>query len=191
MTNQKKGAQIGVFHILKSVVDAKVSGLQDRVSAGKRAQTEYPILVDNIKALRQYVMNSRTFDPSEYYEAAADLDDKEMQLDGIQKRIDNGRTAERELTHVASFNQTYGAVCKKHNNASRIHELRAVADELEECMSHLEDKIWACQINMDNTSRAPYVVAQAHADAAKYHEEYNELENRMSKIKEQINQLTK
>lgn len=191
MTNQKKGAQIGVFHILKSVVDAKVPVLQDRVSAGKRAQTEYPILVDNIKALRQYVMNSRTFDPSEYYEAAADLDDKEMQLDGIQKRIDNGRTAERELAHVASFNQTYDAVCKKHNNASRIHELRAVADELEERMSHLEDKIWACQINMDNTSRAPYVVAQAHSDADDYVAQYQEVEERLLKVMGQIKQLKK
>lgn len=191
MTNQKKGAQIGVFHILKSVVDAKVPKLQDRVSAGKRAQTEYPILVDNIKALRQYVMNSRTFDPSEYREAAADLDDKEMQLGGIQKRIDNGRAAERELAHVASFNQTYGAVCKKHNNASRIHELRAVADELEERMSRLEDKIWACQINMDNASRAPYVVAQAHSDADDYVAQYQEVEERLLKVMEQIRQLEK
>ncbi len=191
MTDQKKVAPIGVFHILKSVVDAKVPKLQDRVSAGKRAQTEYPILVDNIKALRQYVMNSRTFDPSEYREAAADLDDKEMQLDGIQKRIDNGRTAERELAHVASFNQTYGAVCKKHNNASRIHELRAVADELEERMSHLEDKIWACQINMDNTSRVPYVVAQSHSDADDYVAQYQEVEERLLKVMEQIRQLEK
>lgn len=191
MTDQKKVAPIGVFHILKSVVDAKVPKLQDRVSAGKRAQTEYPILVDNIKALRQYVMNSRTFDPSEYREAAADLDDKEMQLDGIQKRIDNGRTAERELAHVASFNQTYGAVCKKHNNVSRIHELRAVADELEERMSHLEDKIWACQINMDNTSRVPYVVAQSHSDADDYVAQYQEVEERLLKVMEQIRQLEK
>lgn len=191
MENQKKGAQIGVFHILKSVVDAKVPRLQDRVSAGKRAQAEYPILVDNIKALRQYVMNSRTFEPSECREAAADLDDKEMQLDGIQKRIDNGRTAERELAHVASFNQTYGAVCQKHNNASRVRELRAVADELEERMSRLEDKIWACQINMDNASRAPYVVSQAHSDADDYAAQYQDVEERLSMVMAQIKQLEK
>lgn len=190
MANQKKCAQIGVFHILKSIVDTKVPRLHDRVSAGKRAQTEYPILVDNIKALRQYVMNCRAFDPAEYREAAADLDDKEMQLDGIQKRINNGAAAERELAYAAVFNQTYDTVCKK-NDASRIYELRALADELEERMSRTEDKIWACQVNMDNASRAPYIVAQAHSDADKYLAQYQELEDRLLQVRTQIKQLEK
>lgn len=191
MTNQKKGAQIGVFHILKSVVDAKVPVLQDRVSAGKRAQTEYPILVDNIKALRQYVMNSRTFDPSEYYEAAADLDDKEMQLDGIQNRIVRGQHAEQDLKIVQQFNSNYNSACKIHKNASRIRALQELFDELCEQQYCLDEKVAACEVNMDSASRLPEFIEQAHADAAKYREEYNELEKRMSKIKEQINQLTK
>lgn len=191
MTNQKKGAQIGVFHILKSIIDTKVPGLNDRVSAGKRAQAEYPILVDNIKSLRRYAMNCRSFDPAERRDAEADLDDKEMQLDGIQKRIENGQSAERELVHIASFNQTYNTVCQKYNNVSYICELCAVADELEERMSHLEDKIWACQINMDNASRAPYVVAQAHSDADYYAAQYQEVEKRLLKVRAQIKQLQK
>lgn len=189
MATKNQGAQIGVFHILKSVVDGKLPGLQESVAVGKRAQTEQPILVDNIKSLRQYVSNCRAFDPSEYREATADLDDKEMQLDGIQRRIDSGRTAERELAYAALFNTTYNTVCKRHNNASRIRELKKLREELYERQYRLDDKIWACQLNMDLACRLPGLVNQAQEDANKYMTQYNELAARIQAINTEIEQL--
>ncbi len=191
MTNQKKGAQIGVFHILKSIVDTKVPGLHDTVSAGKRAQVEYPVLVDNIKAQRQYIRNCRIFDPSEYREATADLDDKEMQLDGIQKRIDNGRAAERELSAAQSFNTTYNTILKKHHNNTRIRGLNALKYSLYDQLYQLDDKIWGCQINMDLSCRSHDLVTQAQSDMDIYMKEYSELEERIKKINQKIEQLQK
>ena len=87
MSNQKKRAPVAVFNVLKSIVDAKVPVLHANIEGGKRAQAEYPILCDNIVALRQVIMNSRTCDAAERREAEDDLYDKELQLQGFRQLV--------------------------------------------------------------------------------------------------------
>lgn len=188
MSNQKK-AKIGVFHILKSVVDAKTAPLHYVVETGRRAQAEYPVMCEHIAALHQVISNCRTFDPNERREAEQDLEDKEVQLTGIQNRIERAQSAKNVLSDACKFNSIYTEVCNAHNNAAYIKELKGIAEELEEKMCVLEDKIWACQINMDPTSRAPYIVAQAQADADEYAAQYQDLETRLQAARNKIRQL--
>ncbi len=190
MSNQKK-TPITVFHILKSIMDAKAKSSAEQVDAGRRAAAELPIMKEHVMALRQVISNCRTFDPIEHREAEEDLEDKELQLVGVQNRIIRGQHAEQDLKIIQQFNSNYNSACKIHKNGPRIRELQELIDELCERQYCLDDKVAACEVNMDSASRLPEFVEQAHADSAKYREEYNELEKRMSKIKEQINQLTK
>lgn len=188
MLNKKK-TPIAVFNILKSVMDAKAKLLNEQLDAGRRATAELPIMKEHISALRQVILNCRTFDPSERREAEEDLEDKELQLVGIQNRIERGQRAEQELKLVQQFNTDYISICKMHLNAPRIHELNDLFYELCERQYRLDEKIIACEINMDAASRLPGFVEQARIDAAKYSEEYNDLEKRKSEIRKQIEEL--
>lgn len=190
MSNQKQ-TPIGVFHVLKSVVDFKRQTAISHIDMAKRATAEYPILCEHVTALNHYIRNCRTFDPYEQREAELELADKEYQLQGIQSKISRGQTAKQELVHTENFYNIYHDVIKQHFVAPRIQELREHIALIEARMDTLDDKIWACETDMDSSCRASLYVEQAHSDAEKYREEYNELENRMSKIKEQIHQLTK
>jgi len=68
MSNQKK-TPIAVFHILKSIMDAKAKSSEGQAAAGRRAAAELPIMKEHIMALRQVISNCRTFDPIERREA--------------------------------------------------------------------------------------------------------------------------
>lgn len=191
MSNQKKGTPIAVFNILKSIMDAKAKTLNEQVATGRRAKDEQPILQEHIMALRQVISNCRAFDPSERREAEEDLEDKESQFLAVRDRIACGQRAEQELANVHSFNVTYNTACALCVNAGRIRELESQVAEIENKMDVLDEKIWACEINMDDTSRSSETVAQAHSDAAEYMAQYRDLEKNVYKIKEQIKQLKK
>lgn len=190
MSNHKK-APFAVFNILNSIIKAKAAPLEQQVAAGRRAKDERPILQDHIKALRQVISNCRTFDPSERREAEDDLEDKELQLQGIQNRILRGNLAEQDLQHVHKFNDVYSTAYKMHINAPRIRELMVLAEEIEFRMSVLEEKIWSCEINIDTICRSPEFVSQAQYDVDKYFSQHRDLEQRLFEIKMKLKELQK
>lgn len=189
--SDKKNTPISVFCVLKSLMDTKETKLTSDIDAANRATTEYPVLREHIIALRQVISNCRTFDPCERREAEADLEDKEEQMLGVQNRISRGERAKEDLKYVREFDKTYNIVCKMYVNAPRIHELKAIADEIEDRMFRLEDKIFSCEINMDYASRMPWYVAQAQQDALEYRRQYQDLESRLFQVRSQIKQLQK
>lgn len=190
MSNQKK-TPIGVFHILKSVMDAKHQAAISHIELAKRASAEYPILCEHITALNQYIRNCRAFDPREQREAELDLADKEYQLLGIQSKIFRGQNAKQELVHTEKFYNIYQDVIKQHKSAPKIRELREQANIIEAQMDSLDDKIWACETDMDSSCRSLSYVEQARSDAITLKAQYDELASNLACIKVQIKQLQK
>ena len=190
MSNQKKRTPIGVFEVLKSIMDAKAKTLHETINIGKRAKTELPVLCERISNLQTFIWNSR-YDPVEAREAEIELADNEYQLAGINKKIEKGGLAVADLVYVDKFNASYESVCNHVRNTSLIRDLRGQCRVIEDKMSQLEERIFACEVNMDADVRSPDVVAQAAADLEAYNRSYSEYNATLEALRAKISDLQK
>ncbi len=190
MSNPKKRTPIGVFKVLKSIMDAKVAPLREAVNTGNRAQTELPVLCERISNLQTFIRNSR-YDPSDTREAEIEITEYEYQLHGIQKKIARGQSAEKDLAYAEKFYASYADTCRKIQNMSAIRELQSQCRIIEGRLSCLEDNMFACEINMDETVRTPDIVTQAQDDLEAYSREYREQSVCLDTLRARLAELQK
>lgn len=181
MTAYKKTANIGVFHILKSVMDAKATKLRATVDVGCRAEQERPVLYEHISHLQQYVISNR-YDRDEVRDAEMTMNDYEQQAPAINTKIDCGKIAQAELKYVDMFNNTYNMVVA----APILRNLWEQYRQIEARMDILDERMFACEINMNPSERNASVVAQSETDMEMYASEYASLTERLNDVRRQI-----
>ena len=99
-------------------------------------------------------------------------------MESFRKGIDK---VKEELLYADKFYKTY----KKVTNDLKIQNLKQQYEDLDTKLSVLEDRMFACEINLDETERSAEVYTQSKQDFAKFKEEYDRLfKNAMDILKE-------
>lgn len=187
MAKTKKPVSLNVIHILKSIVDYKTPALRRDVDAGRRAEHEMPLVCEYISNLNQYIINNR-YDRAAVLDAENDLADYEYQASGIQTKINAGKIAQEQLAAAQKFNATYNTIVRSVAKPTvNLSELIAQRNELEAQLSKLDDRISACEINMNPGERGYAIATQAQSDMADYIAKYNELDEKYRAICHEIN----
>lgn len=190
MSKTKKRTPIGVFEVLKSIMDAKVATLNVVVNTGNRAQAELPVICERIHNLQEFARTNR-YDSSDVRETETEIIEYEYQLHGIQKKIARGQMAEKELVYAKDFYASYADTCRKIQNMPAIHDLQSQCRIIEDRLSRLEDNMFACEINIDEMTRTPDVVAQSQDDLERYSREYREQSACLDALRAQLAMLQK
>ena len=186
MAKNKKSVSIGVFHILKSVMDAKAKPLNRLVDLGRRATQEEPLLNDQINRLYEYSAYNY-YDRSSVRDAEDAIAEYESQIYAVRERIKRGEQAQKDLEHVAQFNNTYDVIVNGNPVAKMQDEYRIIEDRI----SKLDERIFACQVNMRADERDAETVAQAEHDIEYYQTEYEDLVAKREALGKQIARLQK
>ena len=178
----KRPVNIGVFHILKSIVDYNMPSVRAAVDAGRRAADEGRLIGEQIDSLERYVVANR-YDRNETREAEALISDYRDQLCGIERKIMHGAEMEQHVAAAAQFEKTYKAAVNKCSvSPHSLACLQARYDELEAELGRLDDQIFATIINCDPDSRSEDLVQDSLRDLEYYNARYAELVQQQSQI---------
>lgn len=184
----KRPVNIGVFHILKSIVDYKMPSVRAAVDAGRRASDEGRLIGEQIDSLERYVVANR-YDRSECREAESMISDYRDQLCGIERKIMHGAEMKQHVAAAAQFEKTYKSAVAEHRagttraaDADSLARLQARYDELEAELGRLDDKIFATTVNCDPDSRSEDLVQDSLRDLEYYNARYAELLQQQSQI---------
>lgn len=184
----KRPVNIGVFHILKSIVDYKMPSVRAAVDAGRRASDEGRLIGELIDSLERYVVANR-YDRSECLEAESMISDYRDQLCGIERKIMHGAEMKQHVAAAAQFEKTYKSAVQQHrasvkriSDAENIAALRAQYNELESELSRLDDQIFATTVNCDPDSRSEDLVQDSLRDLEYMNARYAELTQQQSQI---------
>ena len=184
MANNETSVQIGVFHILKSVMDAKAKPLRRLVERGDHAAQEEVVINERISNLYTYISANR-YDRETVRDAEYDIAEYENEAAAIRQHIIRGVQAKKDMEHVKQFNRTYYGVI----NGGRLEQLQKAFRVIEDKITKLDDRIFACQVNMNPDERDADTVAQAEEDIAYYEEEYKNLDARRDELLKEIADL--
>ena len=169
-----------VFGILKGLVDKKVPELNKKLETAEIADKKIKRFQNAISDLERYIEINR-YDREATKEAQEDIDEYERNigvLESFRKGIDK---VKEELLYADKFYKTY----KKVTNDLKIQNLKQQYEDLDTKLSVLEDRMFACEINLDETERSAEVYTQSKQDFAKFKEEYDRLfKNAMDILKE-------
>lgn len=184
----KRPVNIGVFHILKSIVDYKMPSVRAAVDAGQRAADEGRLIGEQINNLERYVVTNR-YDRSECREAESMISDYRAQLCGIERKVMHGAEMEKHVAAAAQFEKTYKSAVAEHRagtaraaDADSLAGLRARYNELESELSRLDDQIFAATVNCDPDSRSEDLVQDSLRDLEYMNARYAELTQQQSQI---------
>lgn len=184
----KRPVNIGVFHILKSIVDYKMPSVRAAVDAGRRASDEGHLIGEQIDSLERYVVANR-YDRSECREAESMISDYRDQLCGIERKIMHGAEMKQHVAAAAQFEKTYKSAVQQHRagttraaDADSLARLQARYDELEAELGRLDDKIFATTVNCDPDTRSEDLVQDSLRDLEYYNARYAELTQQQSQI---------
>lgn len=186
MANKNKKTSIGVFNILKSIVDYKKTNLKQIVSMGHRAEIEEPIIYSHINALNQYIRTNR-YDAADVRETECEIADLEHQAIGIRTKINKGRFAAKELDQVKIFDQMYKTIAY----APTIKELQQEKIATEIKIAKIENSMDICELNMEPGIYSDDIINQAKQDMEHYQQEYTYQNKKLQNIISQLNQLQK
>lgn len=177
---------IGVFNILKSLVDNKRPALQSAVDNGHRAISKIDNCHRNISNLQRFIDNNR-YDRADTIEAQSEIADMEHEISVLQPVANKLASAQRELNAAENFDKTYNRVVKD----ACLVELRRQYDKLDEYSEILSDTMFAAQANMNPSERDANTYEQAIADTERYRQEYEDTIQRMQEIAAQIKQYSR
>ena len=187
MAKNKKSVQIGVFHILKSVMDAKAKPLKNLAAQGRRAIQEEAVINERLGNLYNYIAANR-HDRETVRDAEYDIAEYEAEAAVVRQYVMQGEQAKQELEHVERFNKTYNKVVGNDNQIAKLQDdYRNVEDRI----AKLDERIFACQINMNPDERDAETVADAEHDIEYYQAEYNDMVAKRNALENQIAQLKK
>ena len=186
MTEQKKKVSIGVFHVLKSIMDNKARTLQNDVLAGDAAEHEHQLMQEHIAHLQRYASRNYSSDPAEAREAEDLIESYEYQMKGIGKKIERGNIARKQLPIIKDFNTTYYDVCDIATTAQRIKDLLARRNTLEMRLSSVEKNIESCEITATPHTYGANVTEQAQCDLERYNVEYAKLTQDLQNVNREL-----
>lgn len=102
-----KRVNIGVFHILKSVVDSKVAVARPLVVRGKKASEALPGLYAHLQSLQEWERSISRYE-TPHYEADEDTPaDLERKIESAKMDTARGELAAKDLKFADEFNVTY------------------------------------------------------------------------------------
>ncbi len=186
MTEQKKKVSIGVFHVLKSIMDNKAQTLQNDVLAGDAAEHEHQLMHEHIAHLQRYASRNYSSDPAEAREAEDLIESYEYQMKGIGKKIERGNIARKQLPIIKDFNTTYYDVCDIATTAQRIKDLMARRNTLEMRLASVEKNIESCEISAMPDTYRTNVTEQAQSDLERYNAEYARLTQDLQNVNREL-----
>lgn len=181
MVAHKKSVNIGVFNILNSIMNAKAAKLHATIDAGRRAEQERPVLYEHISHLQQYIISNR-YDRNEVRDAEMTMNDYEQQAAAINTKIDMGKIAQSNLQYVDQFKNIYNSVVV----APKLRELNELYGQISARMDVLDERMFACEINMNPYERSASIVEQSETDMEMYQAEYAQLSECLNDIQRQM-----
>lgn len=102
-----KRVNIGVFHILKSVVDFKVAKAKPLAESAKQADAELPGLNARLQGLREWENSIVRYEKPSYETNEETPYDLERKIEAAQNDIARGAFPIQELKFADKFNVTY------------------------------------------------------------------------------------
>lgn len=184
--DNKKTVSVNVFHILKSVMDAKAKKLNDTIREGAAAEHEHELMSKHISHLQQYAGQNSRFDPSEAHDAEELIDTYEYQMKGIGKKIARGKDARKQMEHVTQFDKTYAFACATAQTKRNIMTLNKEREEIEARMDFVSKCIEACEINMMTDAYSDEIATQARDALEYYMAEYDQLAKHLQDVNKSL-----
>lgn len=184
MAKNKKSVQVGVFNILKSVMDAKAKSLKQLIERGEHAAHEEIVINERISNLYKYISANR-YDRETVRDAEYDIAEYEAEAAAIRQHVIRGIQAKKDMQYVNQFNKTYNLII----NGDKIKDLQASRRILEDKIAKLDDRIFACYVNMNPDERDAETVAQAEDDIVYYENKYQDLIEQRTTIDRRIADL--
>lgn len=188
----KRPVKIGVFHILKSIVDYKMPTVHATIDAGQRAAYEGNLIGEQIQNLESYIITNRS-DPSEVHEAEELICDYRDQLCGIERKVMAGAEMSKQAAAAEQFYKGYNQVVAEHRAqaarlaaAAEIKELETRRKELESELDLLDDRIFNATINCDSSVRSQDLVNDSERDLEYLTTRCAEISNQLDLIKNEI-----
>ncbi|MBQ3039710.1 MAG: hypothetical protein IJD41_04100 [Alphaproteobacteria bacterium] len=102
-----KRVNIGVFHILKSIVDSKVAVAKPLADAAKRAEIALPGLGSHLQSLRDWEHSISRYETPRYEDGEDTPTDLENKIEAAKQDIALGASAVLDLKFADKFNTTY------------------------------------------------------------------------------------
>lgn len=183
--SNKKTVSVNVFHILKSVMDAKAKKLNDTIRAGADAEHEHKLMRDHIAHLQNYASQNSRFDPSEAQDAEELIESYEYQMKGIGKKIQSAAAARAQMPHVNQFNQTYNQVCRMASAQKAIRKLMAERQQLGSKLDAIADKMDMYSIQIECCTDSVFA-EDYKSTLRKYSEQYDTLAKQLIQIEAEI-----
>lgn len=180
----KPRANIKLFGILIGIVDAHKTRLEKQVRQGHIAAREIEGINHQIDDLEDYNIINRhdrreVEDNNRYIESLnQDINDREV----IARR---GESAAAQLPEIYAFEKKWKPIL----NMAEIEQIKAQYKVCEDRLAKLDDRIDACEINMDPSVRTPDVVAQAARDLEHYKSEYDSISAQRNRLIAQIHAM--
>lgn len=182
----KRKAKIEVFDVLKGLVDKRVPGLKQQLLRGVDARHKIVSLEFRIADLQKYITNNR-YDRAEVLETEEMIAQYEQEIKDLKTAAAKSDFAHGELNASVRFYRTYKTV----KNQAKLDDLRYEYNLLDDRADKLNDLMFGCEINMNETERSPEVYEQALDDMNRYHNEYVAVISRMKQITKEIQSLTR
>lgn len=175
-----------VFGILKNIVDKKVPVLKQRVAKGVEAGKTIYTLQGYIEDVENCI-RINVCDVEYTRELKKSIEDLERKIQQLNKDKEKAVIASQELKQAKEFYRTYKQVVVY----PEIKRLKERYDRLDSKLFELDDKIFACEINMDPSHRSEDVCLQSENDLKYYNLEYARIMEERNNISYEINQLSR
>ncbi len=155
---------------MKYKLERNAQRLMAAVRLGNIAKKQIAQYENAILHARQYAEYNR-YDRDAVTDAECEIAKYEYKIAALQSRCNEAVIAKHKLDN---FNRA--------SNARQIKKLRAEYDKLDVLQTHLENRMFACEVNMDATYRDDDTCASAASDMAHYAREYDEVTAKMREI---------
>lgn len=174
-----KRVNIGVFHVLKSIVDSKVAVAQPLVVRAKKASDSLPGLYAYLQSLQDWERSISRYETPQYEAGEDTPSDLERKISCTEEDVARGELAARDLMFADKFNATYKL-------AMLTPKLNAVRKELRDAEAWVEH--WAALKNsicLDDYEDAD----DMERDKGYYAQEYERALRNVRNLKIKLNDL--
>lgn len=170
---------------------AKILELQEQITAGKRAQTEYNEVYDKLNRLNSYISTNRFYEePSEIHSSEDDIETLEPRLAELSLIIKQAARAEKSLKRMQHNDaMKYAAQSQADKAALRVKKI----EQLQQARSIIEDRLEVidrnidnADINMDNDDYSDVQHSDSMHDLVEYESQRQDLRSQLDSINQEL-----
>lgn len=170
---------------------AKILELQEQITAGKRAQTEYNEVHDKLNRLNSYISTNRFYEePSEIHFAEDEIENLKPQLAKLSLIIKQAARAEKSLKRMQHNDAMKRAAQSRTDEvalrAKEIEQLLQARRVIEDRLEVIDRNIDNADLNMDNDDYSDMQHSDSMHDLIEYESQRQDLQSQLDSINREL-----